>query len=211
MTTAATIYLPEAASILDVADVLAISCGLKISEHLRPGEGVSVGGVRLSSFIDLAPNIVFVDLHGELVDGHSWRRFIYNFESDGRFRRSIQISSTPLDLALGARIVGIFGGELVCRDEAGGCTIVAVSSASKLNLETVKRGMLPLGDDEIDAQAVHAVHPREVHPRVSDDQVQREFDDIEQSRINMLLTRRELNLDNIQRERERCIRNASSL
>jgi hypothetical protein len=205
MNTSATIYLPESATLLDVADVLGISSGLTMSEHLHRGEVVYVDGLRFSSFIDLSPTIAFIDLHGALVDGQTWRRFVYNFETGGNrgYYRSVSISSTPLDLALGVRVIGIFGGALLCRDDEKGRTIVVEPSASNLNLEDIKRKLLPLTDDEIDAMAEDAAYPRETRPPASPEQIQQDFDMHEEARIGMLTTRRTLNLGNIERERER--------
>ncbi len=208
MTTSALILLPKTAKILDVADVLAISSGLTISDHLRPGEGVFIEGLRFSSLIDIGPSIVFIDLHGALLDGQSWRRFIFNFEEDGRcgYYRSITISSTPVDLALGARIIGIFGGELLCRDDEKGRIFVPApgsAKATKDDLEDVKRKLLPLTDDEIDAMAENAAYPGEARAPASPAQIQQDFEELEEARLGMLTTRRKLNLGNIERERER--------
>jgi hypothetical protein len=205
MKTSTLILLPETATILDVADVLAISSGLKISDHLHPGEGVFVEGLRFSSFIDIGPSVVFIDLHGALVDGQTWKRFVYNFEAGGHrgYYRSLSMSSTPVDLALGARIIGIFGGELLRRDDEKDHSIVSAPGASKADLEDIKRKLLPLTDGEIDAMAENAAYPREARAPASPAQIQQDFEELEEARLRMLTTRRKLNLGNIERERER--------
>lgn len=205
MSISATIYLPESAKIRDIADVIGISCGLKISTALLPGEGVFLEGLRFSSFIDIEPSIVFIDLHGELLDGQSWRRFVYNFEARGPrgYSRAVSISSTPIDLALGVRVINIFGGELVCRNDEEGRTLVPVPGSINSDLENVKRKLLPLTEAEIDAMTENAAYERVTRSPATPDQIQQDFDAHEEARIGMLTLRRKLNLGNIERERER--------
>lgn len=183
---------------------------LRPSRSFRPGEGVFVEGLRFSSFIDLGPSVVFIDIHGALVDGQTWRRFVYDFEAGGNrgYYRSVGISSTPVDLALGVRIIGIFGGELLCRDDGQGDTIAAEPAASQLNLEDFKRKLRPLSNKEINAMAKNAAYKRETQPPASRAKIKQEFDNHEEARIGMLTTRRKLNLGNIKRERERLKRNS---
>jgi hypothetical protein len=112
----ATIRLPEDVRVTDVADVMGILAGLPFTQEPLTGGGsyVKVKGVKVET--SGCPEMVIIQLTGNLVDGEPIHTAFYHFESDDGKGRQVGVRSTPFWIALGRQLAAFFGGSMDYND-----------------------------------------------------------------------------------------------
>lgn len=110
------ITLPENVRVSDVTRVIGIAAGLKPRRYyFSNGDGwcVDVPGSKVST--TGVPEMVRIELFGDLIDGKKQHEVFYHYECE-QGGRLLNPRSTAFWIAVGKRLVDFFGGELIYND-----------------------------------------------------------------------------------------------
>lgn len=109
------IYLPDDVRVKDVATVMGIAAGLPFEKIYLKNDGwyVECQGVSVGS--TSFPEMVEIEINGNMVDGENMHHVNYHFEVSDSKRTHYRLlisRSTAFWIMIGKRLVDFFGGEL---------------------------------------------------------------------------------------------------
>lgn len=88
------------------------------------------------------------------------------------------------------RLIKIFGGHLICREGCDNSAFFEDAGQPEVDLEAVKRKLLPVSDEEIEKITAYAAYPRQLPPRLTPVEAQGIYNEVERTRMESLMTRR---------------------